>query len=72
MVSVKKPDSTARLCVDFKKINAVTRQQPFFMPTVEEVLECVGKSSYASRLDLSKGYYQIKMKDSDVEKTACM
>ena len=28
MVSVKKPDGTARLCVDFKNINAVTRQQP--------------------------------------------
>ena len=70
MVSVKKPDGTATLCVDFKKINAVTRQQPFFMPRVEEVLEGVGKASFISKLDLSKGYYQIKMKDSDVEKTA--
>ena len=71
MVTVRKPDGTARLCVNFKKkINAVTRQQPFYMPKVEEVLEGVGKATFISKLDLSKGYYQIKMKDSDVPKTA--
>ena len=70
MVTVRKPDGTARLCIDIKKINAITRQQPFFMPRVEEVLECVGKASFISKLDLTKGYYQIKMCDSDVPKTA--
>jgi len=70
MVMVKKPDGTARLCVDFKKINEITTQVPFYMPRVEEVLEGVGKAEYISKLDLSKGYYQIPMEESDVEKTA--
>ena len=70
MVTVHKPDGTARLCVDFKQINAVTRQQPFYMPRVEEVLEGVGKARYISKLDLSKGYYQICMRPSDIPKTA--
>jgi len=39
MVTVKKPDGTARLCVDFKMINEITAQVPFYMPRVEEVLE---------------------------------
>ena len=70
MVTVKKPDGTARLCVDFKQINAVTRHQPFYMPREEEVLEGVGKARYISKLDLSKGYYQIRMKASDIPKTS--
>ena len=70
MVAVRKPDGTARLCVNFKRINAITRQKPFFMPQVEEVLEGVRKAVYISKLDLTKGYYQIKMRDSDIPKTA--
>ena len=44
MVTVRKPDGSARLCVDFKKINEVTTPLPFYMPRVEEVLEAVGRS----------------------------
>jgi len=70
IVAVRKSDGTARLCVNFKKVNAVTTNQPFYMPRVEEVLESVGKSRYISKLDLSKGYYKVRMSDEDIEKTA--
>jgi len=70
IVAVRKPDGTARLCVDFKRVNAITTNQPFYMPHVEEVLEGVGNSKYISKLDLSKGYYQVKMCEEDVSKTA--
>ena len=56
MVTVRKPDGSARICVDFKQINAVTTPLPFYMPRVEEVLEAVGRSSVISKLVLSKGY----------------
>ena len=59
MVTVRKPDGTARLCVDFKRINEVTAPLLFCMPRVEEVLEAVGRSKVISKLDLSKGYYQV-------------
>ena len=55
MVTVKKADGSARLCVDFRKINSLTRQTPFYMSRVEEVLEGVGQTRYISKLDLSKG-----------------
>ena len=69
MVTVRKPDGTARLCVDFKSINAITQPDPFYMPRVEEVLESVGKARYISKIDLSKGYYQIPMSQRDIPKT---
>ena len=70
MVTVKKSDGTARLCVDFKRINSVTQQVPFYMPRVEEVLEWVGKAKFISKLDLTKGYYEIPMTETDICKTA--
>ena len=40
------------------------------MPRVEEVLEGVGKAEFISKIYLTKGYYQIKMRESDIPKTA--
>ena len=70
MVTVRKPDGSARLCIDFKAINAITTPLPFYMPRVEVVLEHVGKSSVISKIDLTKGYYQVPMYPDDVPKTA--
>ena len=69
MVAVKKPDDTARLCVDYQRLNGITRQTPFYMPRVEEVLEGVGQASFISKLDLTKRYYQIPVREIDIPKT---
>ena len=68
-MKVKKPDGSARICIDFKRVNAVTTPLPFYMLRVEEVLEQVGRRRVLSKLDLSKGYYQVPMTPSDIEKT---
>ena len=70
MVTVRKPDGSARICIDFKAINAVTTPLPFYMPRVEEVLKQVGKSKVILKLDLTNGYYQVPMSPGDIEKTA--
>ena len=70
MVTVRKPDGSARLCVDFKAINNINQPIPFYMPRVEEVLESVGKACIISKLDLTKGYYQVQMSPLDIPKTA--
>ena len=70
MVTVCKPDSSARLCVDFKVINSVTQAAPFYMLRVEEVLESVSKACCISKINLRKGYYQVPISPQDVPKTA--
>ena len=62
IVTVRKPNGKIRLCVDFKCINAATRPLPFYMPRIEEVLEAVGRAKVISKLNLSKGYYQVQWK----------
>jgi len=55
---------------DRERLNAATTDQPFYMPRVEEVLEGVGQASCVSKLDLTKGYYQVQVAPEDVPKTA--
>ena len=70
MVTVRKADGSARLCVDYRKINSLTRPMPFFMPRVEEVVEGIGKARYISKLDLAKGFYQVPLTMTAMAKTA--
>ena len=70
IVPVVKKDGKIRLCVDFRKLNGVTVPDPYYMCTLDEILEKVGGSSCLSKLDLSKGFYQIGVDPASVEKTA--
>ena len=57
IVTVKKPDGSIRLCIDYKRLNSVTTPAPFYMPTIEEVLEAAGTAAVISKIDLNIGYY---------------
>ena len=70
IVPVVKKDGSLRLCVDYRKLNNVTEPDPYYMVTLDEILEKVGNSKCLSKLDLSKGFYQIGIEEGSREKTA--
>ena len=70
VVPVPKSDGTVRVCIDYRKLNEVTVADPYYMTTMEEILERVGESSVMSKLDLAKGFYQVEVEPSSREKTA--
>ena len=70
IVPVPKPDGSIRICADYRKLNSVTQSDPYYMVTLEEILERVGSSAAISKLDLSKGFHQIEVEAEDVDKTA--
>ena len=70
IVPVPKKDGTVRICVDFRRLNEVTVGDPFYMTTLEEILERVGSSRCMSKLDLAKGFYQVEVEAQSREKTA--
>ena len=70
IVPVPKTDGSIRLCIDYRRINAITEADPYYMTTLEEILERVGGSRCVSKLDLCKGFYQIEVEEESVEKTA--
>ena len=70
IVPVPKPDGSIRLCIDYRRLNGVTQADPYYMGTLEEILERVGSSKCLSKLDLCKGFYQIEVEAESIPKTA--
>lgn len=70
IVTVAKPDSSLRLCVDYRKLNVVTTPDPYQMPRADDLIDKLATAAYISTVDLQKGYYQVPVADSDIAKTA--
>ena len=68
VVPVPKPDGSVRVCIDYRRLNAVTVGD-YYMCTLEEILERFGNSRAISKLDLAKGFYQIEVDADSVDKT---
>jgi hypothetical protein len=67
---VKKKGETYRFCVDFRRLNAITRKGQFPVPIIDEFLDELKEASWFSTLDLCSGFHQIPMHPDDCEKTA--
>eukprot|EP00731_Ephydatia_muelleri_P007839 Em0004g177a len=70
IVLARKKDGTLRMCVDYRKLNSVTKPDKFPLPRIDDLLDQLGKSKYFSTLDLAAGFWQIRMNKSSKEKTA--
>ena len=55
---------------DFRKLNGVTTPDPYCMPLVEDLLDRVGSCEFLSKIDLTKRFYQIPIREEDRDKTA--
>ena len=70
VMPVPKPDGSVRVCIDFRRLNELTEGDPYYMVTLDEILERVGTSMVISKLDLAKGFYQIEVEPESMAKTA--
>ena len=70
LILVSKKDGTYRPCVDFRKLNKITVFDPEPMPNPEDLFIKLSDSKYFSKLDLSKGYWQVPMADASKEYTS--
>ena len=70
IVMVKKKDGKMRICIDYQKLNEITRTDPYPIPVIHETLDKLGGAKYFSALDLASGYSQIHMEDEVMVKTA--
>ena len=70
LVPVMKPDGSIRVCVDYRKLKAVTVSDPYCMPLIEDIINRVGAAVFLTKMDLSEGFYQVRIHPADQPKTA--
>ena len=59
VVPVRKSDGGLRMCVDYRKVNKVTKQENFPMPHLADSIYSAHNIKYFTKVDLIKGYYQV-------------
>ena len=70
VVLVKKKDSAIRYYVDYHQLNEKTQVYAYLMPRVEDLVDQLGRAKVLTTLDLARGYWQVKVKESAKERTA--
>ena len=60
---IPKPDGSTRLCVDFSKVNQYTDADPFPLPRIEDLVERVGRAKFLTKIDMTRGYWQVPLDD---------
>ena len=58
---VWKKDGSLRFCIDLGKLNNQTIKDVYSLPYIDETLDSLQGSQWFSSLDLTLGYWQVKM-----------
>ena len=70
VVLITKKNGEIRFCVDYRRLNSISRTDSYPMPRVDELIDRLGSANYISTLDLSWGYWQVPMSAQSRVKTA--
>ncbi|GBG85122.1 hypothetical protein CBR_g39688 [Chara braunii] len=66
----RKADETLRLCIDYLGLNRYTVKNSYPMPRSDELFDRLAGNRFFTKIDLRRGYYQIRVAAADQPKTA--
>ncbi|KAI9035588.1 reverse transcriptase family protein [Aspergillus affinis] len=69
ILMAEKPDGGLRFCIDYRKLNAITRKDRYPIPMIDEVLERVSRAKIFTKLDIRQGFHRLRMDPESEELT---
>ncbi|KAG8503420.1 hypothetical protein CXB51_001332 [Gossypium anomalum] len=67
---VKKKNGSMRICIDYRQLNKVTIKNKYSLPPIDDLFDQLKGATIFSKIDLRSGYYQLRVKKSEMSKTA--
>jgi hypothetical protein len=67
---VEKKDGTQQMCMDYRSLNEVTIKNKYPLPRIEDLFDQMKGASVFLKIDLRSGYHQLKIRESNIPKTA--
>jgi hypothetical protein len=61
ILMVRKPSGGLRFCVDYRKLNALTKKDRYPLPLIDEILQRLSKAKIFTKLDIRQGFHRIRM-----------
>ena len=67
---VKKKDGSLKLCIDYRGLNDISNKNKYPLPHIDELFDQLQGAVVFSKLDLRQGYYQLRILEKNIPKTA--
>ena len=72
IIRIKNKDGSNRVCIDFRKFNKISEVDPEPLTMAEDLFQQLSGNKYSSKIDLTKGYWQIPVAPENGNKTEFM
>ncbi|GJQ96086.1 putative reverse transcriptase domain-containing protein [Tanacetum coccineum] len=67
---VKKKDESFQMCIDYRELNKLTVKNRYPLLRIDDLFDQLQWSRVYSKIDLSSGYHQLRVREEDIPKTA--
>ena len=67
---VKKKDGSMRMCIDYRRLNAITVKNAYPVPMIDQLLDQLHGGAVMSCMDAASAYHQLRVREGDEWKTA--
>ena len=70
VIFVSKKDGMQRMCMDYHSLNEITIKNKYPLPRIDDPFDQLKGACVFSKIDLRSGYHQLKIRATDIPKTA--
>lgn len=69
VLMAKKADGGLRFCVDYRKLNALSKRDVYPLPLIDETLAQISKAKIFTKIDIRQAFHRIRLAEGDEDLT---